>query len=320
MELSELGKSGLWLTRIGLGAWAIGGGDWAFSWGPQDDRDSIAAIHRAIDLGINWIDTAAVYGLGHSEEIVGRAVRSASRRPAIFTKCGMVWNEKREIKRTLLEIRREVEESLTRLGVETIDLYQIHWPVEDIDIEAGWSTLADLKKEGKVRAIGVSNFSVAQMERCLTIAPIASLQPPYSLLNRSIEAEILAFCDANDIGVINYSPMSSGMLSGSMTRERIAAFTSDDFRRNAKQFKDPLLTRNLALADLLRQIGARHQVSAGVIAIAWTLANPVITGAIVGARSAAQVDGIFPAAALHLSVDEIKEIQVFLDANPAPSS
>jgi len=314
MKLNQLGASDLWLTRIGFGAWAVGGGDWAFSWGPQDDNASIAAIHHAIDLGVNWIDTAAVYGLGHSEEIVGKAVKSSTVKPLVFTKCGMVWNEKREIRRTLLEIRREVEESLRRLQLEAIDLYQIHWPIEDRDIEAAWTTMADLRREGKVRHIGVSNFSVTQMQRCLAIAPIASLQPPYSLLNRSAEAEIFPFCLDNYIGVINYSPMSSGLLTGAMTRERVAGMPADDFRRNARNYQEPLLSRNLAIADFLKQIGARHGVSAGVIAIAWTLANPAITAAIVGGRSPEQVDGVWPAASFFLSGGEMLEIQAFLDA------
>jgi aryl-alcohol dehydrogenase-like predicted oxidoreductase len=306
----------MWLTPVGFGAWAVGGGDWAFSWGPQDDAASIAAIHKAIDLGVNWIDTAAVYGLGHSEEIVGKAVKSSSVKPFIFTKCGMVWNQQREIKRTLLEIRREVEDSLRRLQVDAIDLYQIHWPIEDQDIEAGWTAMAELKREGKVKFIGVSNFSVAQIQRCMEIAPVTSLQPPFSLLNRSAEAELLPFCLDHHIGVINYSPMSSGLLTGAMTKERVAAFPSDDFRRKAKQFQEPLLSRNLALADLLRSIGVRHGVSAGVVAIAWTLANPAITGAIVGGRSPEQVEEVWPAAKFHLSSDELQEIQAFLDAHP----
>ncbi len=316
LKLNQLGASNMWLTPVGFGAWAVGGGDWAFSWGPQDDAASIAAIHKAIDLGVNWIDTAAVYGLGHSEEIVGKAVKSSSVKPFIFTKCGMVWNQQREIKRTLLEIRREVEDSLRRLQVDAIDLYQIHWPIEDQDIEAGWTTMAELKREGKVKFIGVSNFSVAQIQRCMEIAPVTSLQPPYSLLNRSAEAELLPFCLDHHIGVINYSPMSSGLLTGAMTKERVAAFPSDDFRRKAKQFQEPLLSRNLALADLLRTIGARHGVSAGVIAIAWTLANPAITAAIVGGRSPQQVEEVWPAARFNLSSDELQEIQAFLDANP----
>jgi aryl-alcohol dehydrogenase-like predicted oxidoreductase len=316
LQLNQLGASNMWLTPVGFGAWAVGGGDWAFSWGPQDDDASIAAIHKAIDVGMNWIDTAAIYGLGHSEEIVGKAVRSSSVKPFIFTKSGMLWNQQREIKRSLLEIRREVEDSLRRLQVDAIDLYQIHWPIEDHDIEAGWTTMAELQREGKVKFIGVSNFSVAQMQRCLEIAPITSLQPPYSLLNRSAEAELLPFCLDHHIGVINYSPMSSGLLTGAMTKERVANLPPDDFRRKAKQFQEPLLSRNLALADLLGKIGAPHGVTAGVIAIAWTLANPAITGAIVGGRNPKQVEEVWPAAKLRLSGDELRQIQAFLDANP----
>jgi aryl-alcohol dehydrogenase-like predicted oxidoreductase len=317
MRISQLGTSDLWLTPIGFGAWAIGGDKWAMSWGPQDDNDSIAAIHKAIDLGVNWIDTAAIYGLGHSEEIVGRAVKESRVKPFIFTKCGMVWDEKREIKRTLLEIRREVEDSLRRLQVERIDLYQIHWPVEDQDIEEGWSTLADLKREGKVRQIGVSNFSIPQMERCMDIAPIISLQPPYSMINRSAEPEILPFCLDHLIGVINYAPMHSGLLTGAMTKERVAALPLDDFRRNAKNYQEPLLSRNLAIADFIGKIGARHGVSAGVIAIAWTLCNPAITGAIVGGRSPQQVEGIWPAAKFRLPTEEFQEINDYLNSLPA---
>jgi aryl-alcohol dehydrogenase-like predicted oxidoreductase len=317
MRISQLGTSDLWLTPIGFGAWAIGGDKWAMSWGPQDDNESIAAIHKAIDLGVNWIDTAAIYGLGHSEEIVGRAVKESHVKPFIFTKCGMVWDEKREIKRTLLEIRREVEDSLRRLQVERIDLYQIHWPVEDRDIEEGWSTLADLKREGKVRQIGVSNFSVSQMKRCMDIAPIISLQPPYSMINRSAEPEILPFCLEHLIGVINYAPMHSGLLTGAMTKERVAALPLDDFRRNAKNYQEPLLSRNLAIADFIGKIGARHGVSAGVIAIAWTLCNPAITGAIVGGRSPQQVEGIWPAAKFRLPPEELQEINDYLNALPA---
>jgi aryl-alcohol dehydrogenase-like predicted oxidoreductase len=318
MKISQLGSSDMWLTPIGFGAWAIGGGDWAMSWGPQDDNASIAAIHKAIDLGVNWIDTAAIYGLGHSEEIVGKAVKESHVKPFIFTKCGMVWNKKREIKRTLLEIRRECEDSLRRLQVEVIDLYQIHWPIEDQDLEMGWTTMADLKREGKVRHIGVSNFSPSQMERCLEIAPIVSLQPPYSMLNRAVEAEILPFCLGHSIGVINYAPMHSGLLTGAMTRERVDNLPPDDFRRKARNYQEPYLSRNLAIADFLKQIGARHGVTAGVIAIAWTLANPAITAAIVGGRSPEQVAGVWPAAKFRLSKDEMQEIQAFLEAHPAP--
>lgn len=318
MQINQLGSSDMWLTPIGFGAWAVGGGNWAMSWGPQDDNASIAAIRRAIDLGVNWIDTAAIYGLGHSEEIVGRAVKESSVKPFIFTKSGMVWNEKREIRRTLLEIRREVEDSLRRLQVEVIDLYQIHWPVEDKDIEAGWTAMAELQQAGKVRHIGVSNFSVAQMERCLAIAPVISLQPPYSMLNRAVEAEILPYCRDHAIGVINYAPMHSGLLTGAMSKERFASLPADDFRRNAKNYQEPLFTRNLAIADFLKQIGVRHGVAAGVVAIAWTLANPAITAAIVGGRSPEQVEGVWPAAKFRLSKDELREIESFLQTHPAP--
>ena len=318
MNKEQLGNSDLQLTPIGFGAWAIGGGDWAFAWGPQDDNDSIAAIHRALDLGVNWIDTAAIYGLGHSEEVVAKAVKSASHKPYVFTKCAMVWNEKREITNSLKQIRREVEDSLRRLQVDAIDLYQIHWPKPDEEIEEGWTVMADLQREGKVRWIGVSNFNVAQMERALKIAPITSLQPPYSMLNRAVEAEILPFCKKNNIGVINYAPMHSGLLTGAMTKERVAAFPQNDFRRNAKNYQEPSLSRNLAVADLLKEIGARHNVAAGVIAIAWTLHNPAITAAIVGGRSAKQVEGTLPAATFRLTEAEYAEINAFLEKHPAP--
>jgi aryl-alcohol dehydrogenase-like predicted oxidoreductase len=318
MNKKQLGNSDLHLTPIGFGAWAIGGGDWAFAWGPQDDNDSIAAIHRALDLGVNWIDTAAIYGLGHSEEVVAKAVKSASHKPYVFTKCAMVWNEKREITNSLKQIRREVEDSLRRLQVDAIDLYQIHWPKPDEEIEEGWTVMADLQREGKVRWIGVSNFNVAQMERALKIAPITSLQPPYSMLNRAVEAEILPFCKKNNIGVINYAPMHSGLLTGAMTKERVAAFPQNDFRRNAKNYQEPSLSRNLAVADLLKEIGARHNVAAGVIAIAWTLHNPAITAAIVGGRNAKQVEGTIPAATFRLTEAEYTEINAFLEKHPAP--
>jgi aryl-alcohol dehydrogenase-like predicted oxidoreductase len=318
METRQLGKSDLHLTPIGFGAWAIGGGDWAFAWGPQDDNDSVAAIHRALDLGVNWIDTAAIYGLGHSEEVVARAVKSSSHKPYIFTKCAMVWNDKREITNSLKQIRRECEDSLRRLQVDAIDLYQIHWPKPDEEIEEGWTVMADLQREGKVRWIGVSNFNVAQTERAAKIAPITSLQPPYSMLNRTAEPEILPFCLKHGIGVINYSPMHSGLLTGAMTKERVAAFPKDDFRRNAKNYQEPLLTRNLAVADLLKQIGARHNITAGVVAIAWTLHNPAITAAIVGGRTAKQVEGVIPAATFRLTETEYTEINAFLETHPAP--
>ena len=309
MEKKTLGNSDMKLTPIGFGAWAIGGGDWQFAWGPQDDNDSIAAIHKALDLGINWIDTAAVYGLGHSEEVVARALKTASQKPYVFTKCGLVWNEKREVVNDLKQVRRECEDSLRRLGVEAIDLYQMHWPKPDEEIEEAWGVMADLRREGKVRWIGVSNFSVSQMERVMKIAPITSNQPPYSMLNRAIEAEVLPFCQKNGVGVINYAPMHSGLLTGAMTKERVANFPKDDFRRNAKNYQEPLLSRNLAVADFIGEIGKRHGVSAGVIAIAWTLHHPAVTAAIVGGRNAKQVEGVIPAATFRLSEKEFAEIQ-----------
>ena len=316
MQTKQLGNSDMQLTPIGFGAWAIGGGDWQFSWGPQDDNDSIAAIHKAVDLGLNWIDTAAIYGLGHSEEVVGRALKSASKKPYVFTKCGLVWNEKKEISRDLKHIRREVEDSLRRLQVDVIELYQIHWPDPDPEIEEAWATMADLKKQGKVRWIGVSNFSVDQMKRAQAIAPITSLQPPYSMINSAVEKEILPFCLKNGIGVISYAPMHSGLLTGAMSKERVAKMPADDFRRKALQYQEPRLSRNLALAELLKQIGARHDVSAGVVAIAWVRRQPAITAAIVGGRNARQVEGTIAAATFALSDSEIGEIQQFIRQNP----
>ena len=308
----RLGDSDMELTAIGFGAWAIGGGDWQYGWGPQDDQDSIDAIHAAIDKGINWIDTAAVYGLGHSEEIVGKALKTASRKPYVFTKCSMTWGEDRKIVQTMKKIREEVEASLSRLGVEAIDLYQIHWPVPDEELEEGWQTMSQLKAEGKVRWIGASNFSVAQMERVMKIAPITSLQPPYSAINRSVEAEILPFCREHGIGVINYAPMHSGMLTGAMTRERVVKMPDNDFRKKAKQYQEPYLSKNLELAKLMGEIGASHDVSAGVVAIAWTLHNPAITAAIVGGRNAGQVEGVVAAAEFRLTDSEYAEIGSYL--------
>jgi aryl-alcohol dehydrogenase-like predicted oxidoreductase len=315
--LRTLGNSDLQLTSIGFGAWAIGGGNWEFAWGPQDDDESIAAIHKAFDVGINWIDTAAIYGLGHSEEVVARAVRSASRKPLIFTKCSMRWHDDRSIYRSLKggSLREELEASLRRLGVEAIDLYQIHWPDPETEIEEGWEALARFREEGKVRWIGVSNFSVEEMKRAHKIAPITSLQPPYSMLRRSVEEEILPFAQANGIGVINYSPMVSGLLTGKMTAERVAAFPADDWRRRAVEFNEPRLSRNLELVELLRQIGSGHGVSPGVVAVAWTLHHPAITAAIVGGRSPAQVEGVASALTFRLSEDEFARIGGFLAAN-----
>jgi aryl-alcohol dehydrogenase-like predicted oxidoreductase len=307
------------LTPIGFGAWAIGGGNWDFGWGPQDDHESVEAIQRALEGGVNWIDTAAIYGLGHSEEIVAKALAHSAKKPYVFTKCSMRWDENRRIYRSLKtdSVREEVENSLRRLKLDVIDLYQVHWPDPEAEIEEGWEAMARIREEGKVRYIGVSNFNVKQMERALKIAPITSLQPPYSLVDRRVEDEILPFCKANNIGVINYSPMASGLLSGKMTAERIAAMPEDDWRRRAPQFNPPKLSRNLKLVELLREIGDVHKVQPGVVAIAWTLRNPAVTAAIVGARRAGQVDGILPAAKLRLSDEEAARIDAFMKANPA---
>jgi len=317
--LRNLGNSDLQLTPIGFGAWAIGGGNWEFAWGPQDDQESIAAIHRALDEGINWIDTAAIYGLGHSEEIVGQALKSfVGPKPLVFTKCSMRWHPDRTIYRSLKagSLAEELEGSLRRLGVETIDLYQIHWPNPEEEIEEGWETLSKFKEQGKIRWIGVSNFSVAQMKRAQAIAPITSLQPPYSMLRKAIEEEVLPYAQDNGIGVINYSPMVSGLLTGSMTAERVAAFPADDWRRRAVEFNEPRLSRNLRLVELLREIGDGHGVSPGVVAVAWTLRHPAITAAIVGGRSASQVMGLAPALNFRLSDDEYSRINAFLNSNP----
>lgn len=311
MQLRKLGNSDMQITPIGLGAWAIGGADWLFAWGDQDDNESIAAIHAGLDSGINWIDTAAVYGLGHSEEIVARALAATSHRPYVFTKCGRVWDENRQIGKSLRadSIRGECEASLRRLKVETIDLYQVHWPEPDEEIEEGLETLTKLRAEGKIRWIGISNFNVDQMKRALSIAPITSLQPPYSLIRRDIEAEILPFAASNGIGVIAYSPMASGLLSGKMTPERIAALPEDDWRRRSPNFQEPLLGQNLALAEKLAGIAARHGRTAGEAAIAWTLRLPSVTGAIVGVRSAEQVQGIIGAMDFRLSDEEIASLE-----------
>ncbi|HVJ80191.1 MAG TPA: aldo/keto reductase [Planctomycetia bacterium] len=310
MQTRKLGNSDLEITRIGFGAWAIGGGGWQFGWGPQDDAESIGAIREAIDLGINWIDTAAVYGLGHSEEVVAKALAGVRDRPYVFTKCERVWDDNRQIGKSLkaASIRAECEASLKRLKVERIDLYQIHWPEPEEDIEEGWSELAKLKAEGKVRWIAVSNFNVAQMKRAQAIAPITSLQPPYHLLNRAVEPEILPYAREQGIGVIPYSPMASGLLTGAMTRERIAAFPADDWRRNNPNYKEPLLTRNLALVEKLKSIGVRGGVGPGVVAIAWVLANPAVTGAIVGARRPGQLGELVAAADFTLTAAELESL------------
>jgi len=314
METRKLGNSDLNITRVGYGAWAVGGSGWQFAWGSQDDNDSIAAIQRALELGVNWIDTAAVYGMGHSEEVVGRALKGwRGPRPYVFTKCGLRWDAKGNVTKVLSadSIRREVEDSLRRLSVDVIDLYQIHWPPDpdSAALEEGWSTLADLKREGKVRWTGVSNFNVQQLRRAQAIAPVTSLQPPYSLVHREIEDEILPYCLTEGIGVVVYSPMASGLLTGAMTRERAAKLPKDDWRRNHPDFTEPSLSRNLALVERLQKIGARQNRSAGEVAIAWTLHNRAVTGAIVGARNASQAEGVMRAAGLRLSDEEVNEIE-----------
>jgi aryl-alcohol dehydrogenase-like predicted oxidoreductase len=319
MELRQLGNSDLRISPIGIGAWAMGGGGWSGSMGPQDDGDSIPAIHAALDHGMNWIDTAALYGLGHSEEIVARALAGRSTRPYVFTKCERVWDDQGRIGASLKSwsVRRECEASLRRLKSDVIDLYQIHWPEPDDDIEEGWTELARLKEEGKVRCIGVSNFSVSQMKRAQAIAPITSLQPPYSVVTRDVEREILPYAQKNDIGIIVYSPMSAGLLTGEMTKERVARFSPEDWRRNLPNFQEPLLSQNLELVEFLRELGRRHGKSPGEVAIAWTLANPAVTGAIVGFRSIQQFEGIVGAATFRLSSAELDEIANRLRAQAA---
>jgi aryl-alcohol dehydrogenase-like predicted oxidoreductase len=311
MEQRQLGNSDLYITPIGVGAWAIGGGGWEFGWGPQDDQQSIEAIHEALDRGINWIDTAAAYGLGHSEQVVARALAGRAHRPYVFTKCSLVWGSDGKIGHSLKaqSVRRECEASLQRLKIDVIDLYQIHWPDPADDIEEGWGEMARLQAEGKVRYIGVSNFSVSEMKRVARIAPITSLQPPYSLLRRDVEDHVLPYAGKNNIGVIVYSPMYSGLLTGAMTRERIAQMGSDDWRRQDVNFHEPLLSRNLRLVELLRSIGTRHGRTPGEVAIAWTLFNPDVTAAIVGVRSRRQVEGVIGAGEFRLSMMEALQIE-----------
>jgi aryl-alcohol dehydrogenase-like predicted oxidoreductase len=313
MEKRRLGNSDLMITSVGYGGWAIGGAGWEYAWGRQNDDDSITAIRRALELGVNWIDTAAVYGLGHSEEIVARALDGLRQdRPYVFTKCGLLWDKQGKVYRKLTPdtVRRECEESLRRLRVDAIDLYQVHWPPEiDAELEEGWAAVAALRKEGKVRWIGVSNFDVLQMERARAVAPVTSLQPPYSLIRREVEEAVLPYCRREGIGVIVYAPMASGLLTGAMTAERAAALPPDDWRSRHPAFNGPDLSRNLALVERLRAVGVRHGRSAGEVAIAWTLRNPAVTAAIVGARSAVQAEGVMRAAELTLSEEEAAGIE-----------
>lgn len=324
MITRQLGRSDLHISPLGLGTWAIGG-DGSFGWGPQADADSLAALRRGVESGINWIDTAPIYGFGHAEKIVARvlAEMGSAQLPMVFTKCSLVWDDQNNVTHTLKagSIRREVEASLKRLGVDRLDLCQVHWPAfppggPDPDLEEAWTTLAELKDKGRIRHIGVSNFDVPQMQRMQAIVPITSLQPPYSLLMRQVEDRILPFCRENGIGVIVYSPMHNGLLTGKMTRERIAALPSTDWRVNMNPaFKEPHLTRNLQVVDKLREIGAQHDRSAGEVAVAWTLRQPAVSGAIVGVRRAEQVDGMVGAVELRLSEDEVQEIQALLPAS-----
>jgi len=317
MQTRQFGKTDMQITPIGIGAWAMGGGNWEFAWGHQEDTESIKAIKRGLDLGINWIDTAAVYGLGHSEEVVGAAIKGREK-PLIFSKCSMIWSEDRKVTHSLKadSIRHEVEDSLKRLGIDTIDLYQIHWPDPENEIEEGWSTLAQLKQEGKVRHIGVSNFNVEQLEKVERITPVETLQPPYSLVHPEVGDKILPYCQRHNIGVIVYSPMASGLLSGTMTRERIEHMPEDDWRKNDAAFKGARLERNLKLAELLTEIGFPHGMTAGVVAVAWTLHNPAVTAAIVGTRNTTQIEEMVNAAEFRLKDSEIEQINDFLTNNP----
>ena len=311
LKTTQLGQTDLEITRMGFGAWAIGGGGWEFGWGAQDDEQSIAAIQRALEDGINWIDTAAAYGFGHSEEIVGRALQGVAERPYVFTKCSLLEGPGRTVVHSLKRdsILREAENSLGRLGLDAIDLYQIHWPIPAADIEEGWAALVELRERGLVRHIGVSNFDLEQLRQIQRIAPVETLQPQYSLIVRDIEREILPFVEREGIGVITYSPMGSGILSGGMTRGRVEALPDDDWRKRDERFNEPQLSRNLQLVERLQTVAARYDTTPGAIAIAWTLRNPAVDGAIVGFRRPDQVDPLMPAASLELTDEDVAEIE-----------
>jgi aryl-alcohol dehydrogenase-like predicted oxidoreductase len=311
LKTARLGATSLEITRIGFGAWALGGGGWEHGWGPQDDEESIAAIHHALELGINWIDTAAAYGFGHSEQVVGRALQGFSKRPYVFTKCSLLEGAGRRVVHSLKRdsILREAEGSLRRLGVDAIDLYQIHWPIPAADIMEGWAALAELKAQGLVRHIGVSNFDVKQLRTIQLRAPVETLQPPYSLIEREVEREILAFAEGEGVGVIAYSPMGSGMLTGRMTRARIEQLPEDDWRKHDTRFNEPQLSRNLDLVERIQAVADRHDTTPGAVAVAWTLRNPAVDGAIVGFRRPDQVDPILPAASLELDEEDLEEIE-----------
>jgi aryl-alcohol dehydrogenase-like predicted oxidoreductase len=311
IETRELGTTGLEISRVGFGAWAIGGGGWEFGWGPQEDEDSIEAIHRALELGVNWIDTAAAYGFGRSESVVGRALEGLEDRPYVFTKASLLEGPGRQVVHNLEResILREAEASLERLGVDAIDLFQIHWPIPEKDVEEGWSALAELKEQGLVRHIGVSNFSIEQLRRIQQIAPVETLQPQYSLVERGAEDDVLPFAEREGIGVIVYSPMGSGLLTGRMTRERIVALPDDDWRKEDPRFREPQLSQHLALVDRLHTVADRHDTTPGAVAVAWTLRNPAVDGAIVGFRRSDQVDPILAAANLELTHEDVDEIE-----------
>jgi aryl-alcohol dehydrogenase-like predicted oxidoreductase len=311
LETARLGSTGLEITRVGFGAWAIGGAGWEFGWGPQEDEESIEAIHRALDLGVNWIDTAAAYGFGRSERVVGRALEGLDERPFVFTKASLLQGAGGRVVHSLKRdsILREAHASLERLGVDAIDLYQIHWPLPERDVEEGWAAFAELKEQGLVRHIGVSNFTVAQLQRVRQIAPVETVQPQYSLLAREAEHELLPYAEQNGIGVIVYSPMGSGLLSGGMTRERIEALPEDDWRKHDARFNEAQLSRHLALVHRLETVAELHGTTAGAVAVAWTLQNPAVDGAIVGFRRPEQVDSIVGAASLELDDRDVAEIE-----------
>ena len=311
LRTAQLGGTGLEITRVGFGAWAIGGGGWEFGWGPQDDEQSVAAIHHALGQGINWIDTAAAYGFGRSEQIVGRALEGRAERPYVFTKCSLLEGPGRSVVHNLKRdsILREADGSLRRLAVDAIDLYQIHWPIPVEDIEEGWAALAELKEQGLVKHIGVSNFDVEQLRQIQQIAPVETLQPQYSLIERDVEQQLLPFAERERIGVIVYSPMGSGMLTGGMSRKRIERLADDDWRKHDERFREPQLSRNLELVARLAAVAERHNTTPGAVAVAWTLRNPAVDGAIVGFRRPDQVDPILAATNLELTAQDIDEIE-----------
>jgi len=321
----QLGADGPRITTVGFGAWAAGGGGWAFAWGPQDDGESVAAIRHAVASGVGWIDTAAVYGYGHSEEVVGRALADipAGERPLVFTKCGLRWDDADPMKQPARDsrperIRQECDDSLRRLRVERIDLYQFHWPDETgTPVEESWGEMGRLVEAGKVRFIGVSNYDVARLERCRAVRPVQSLQPPFSMIRRGVAESEIPWCAAHGAGVIVYSPMQSGLLTDTFTAERAAAFPADDWRRRSPEFQPPRLEKNLALRDALAPIAKKHGTTVAGISVAWTLAWPGVTGAIVGARSPRQVDGWLAASRLQLDADDLAAIAAAIERTGA---